>query len=274
MQSVEAWSSLGRLLFWWSVYILYLDDSGSDRNPGDKYVILAGICVFERQVHWLSKELDEAAARLRPADPHSLEFRGQAIWSGKGFWRSRQKEERRRVLGELLDVVVRSHRTTATFAAVVDKRVVAPSDPLEHAFEQLCMRFDRFLQRHYLAGNPQRGLIVIDKSSYETVLQTLARDFKVVGHRWGVLRNLCDVPMFVDSRATRLIQLADIIAYVLRRRYEYGEVELARKLVDRWDSSGGIIHGLVHVRSRDEQCFCPGCYTPMLSGEPGDFQRE
>ena len=49
-------------------------------------------------------------------------------------------------------------------------------------------------------------------------LQSLAAEFKAVGHSWGVTHNLADVPLFVDSRATRLIQYADLVAYAMWRK--------------------------------------------------------
>ena len=49
-------------------------------------------------------------------------------------------------------------------------------------------------------------------------LQSLAAEFKAVGHSWGVTHNLAYVPLFVDSRATRLIQYADLVAYAMWRK--------------------------------------------------------
>lgn len=48
------------------MYLLYLDDSGSSKNRNETYLVLAGFSVFERQVHWITKELDTLAAKLHP----------------------------------------------------------------------------------------------------------------------------------------------------------------------------------------------------------------
>jgi hypothetical protein len=53
----------------------------------------------------------------------------------------------------------------------------------------------------------------------EKDMQALHRTFKQVGHTTGKLRNFAEVPMFVDSKSTRLIQLADSIAYWVFRHY-------------------------------------------------------
>lgn len=103
------------------------------------------------------------------------------------------------------------------FGAAIHKASVSPNEPMEYAFEQVCNRFDKFLGRH-LSGETQRGLIILDETTYETSLH-----FRVDGHRWGKFYDLADVPFFVNSKATRLIQYADLIAYALRRYYEEGD---------------------------------------------------
>ena len=147
------------------------------------------------------------------------------------------------------------------FGVVVDKLALSPQDPVEYAFEQLCNRFDRFLARLYRQGINQKGLIVLDRSTQETRLQSLASEFRTLGHRWGVTRNLVDVPLFVDSKATRCIQYADLVAYSIRRKYESGDSEFFDAISGRFDSEGGIVHGLHHFRDLDVFCDCPGCVT-------------
>ncbi|MGB0671817.1 MAG: DUF3800 domain-containing protein [Rhodospirillales bacterium] len=109
------------------------------------------------------------------------------------------------------------------------------------------------------ANNTQRGLVVLDESSYETSIQSLARDFRTDGHRWGQLYNLSDVPLFVDSKATRMIQWADLVAYAMRRYYEYGDSCYMDQIVGRFDAEGGVRHGLFHFRPISSPCNCYAC---------------
>jgi hypothetical protein len=53
----------------------------------------------------------------------------------------------------------------------------------------------------------------------------MARDFRTLGTRWGVIRNFAETPLFVDSRASRVVQLADHIAYAVFRRYNAGDAQ-------------------------------------------------
>jgi hypothetical protein len=240
------------------MYLLYLDDSGSVQNASDRHIVLAGVAIYERQPHWFSEKLDLIAQRIWPENPNSLEFRGTDILGGKKHWRGVGKDDRLLAYREAMEIIGRSQQIHI-FGAAIHKAAVSPEDPMEFAFENICNRFDRFLGRLYLNGNTQRGLIILDESSYETSLQQLARDFRTIGHRWGQLYNLSDVPLFVNSKATRMIQYADMVAHAIRRYYERGDSFLFDQFSRRFDSVGGVLHGLVHRTPTGTTCNCFSC---------------
>jgi hypothetical protein len=101
--------------------------------------------------------------------------------------------------------------------------------------------------RLHKSGDSQRGLIIFDKSTYETTIQNLATDFRTIGHTWGVLRNLAEVPLFLDSRASRLIQLADLVAYAAFRKYEKGDDQFFHIVKEKLDTEAKIVHGLYEL---------------------------
>jgi Protein of unknown function (DUF3800) len=239
------------------MHLLYLDDSGSVTNASDSHIILAGVAVFERQPHWCSRHLDALADELWPQAPETLEFRGADIWSGKKHWRGVGRDARLGAFKKALDFLSPGPHLRL-FGAAIHKASVSPDDPMEYAFEQLCNRFDRMLGRLHKNGDTQRGLIVLDKSSYETSLQKLAVEFRTSGHRWGQTRNIIDVPLFVDSKATRMIQYADLIAYALRRYYQGGDATFFDRIRHKFDAEGGVLHGLLHriPEGTDCNCFC------------------
>lgn len=127
-----------------------------------------------------------------------------------------------------------------------------------------------------MSGDRQRGLIILDESSYETSLQKMARDFRVLGTRFGVIRNLADTPVFIDSKASRLVQLADHVAYSVFRRYEASDTSYFDIIAHRFDSADNRMHGLCHRHSNVSICMCPACMSRRLAsprlGEP--FQVE
>lgn len=153
--------------------------------------------------------------------------------------------QRIQVFYDALNVLGKAHVSNRVFAVAVRKDR-APKEPVEYCVEQLCNRFDRYLQRLYLKGDAQRGLILFDKHASESAIQNLARDFRTIGHSWGFVRNLAEVPVFLDSKASRLIQLADLVAYSVFRNFEHGDSQFYDLIKHRFDSEFGTIHGLVH----------------------------
>ena len=215
---------------------------------------------LERLAERLAKHLGNPA-------PERLEFHGNPTRKGDGWWRKMGPEERRAVIKDALLTVSTLRGQWELFGVVVDKRTLSTEDPVEYAFEQISSRFDQFLGRLYRQKYPpQRGLIVLDKpekSTQETRLQSLASDFRTFGNRWGTMRNLVDVPVFVDSKATRLIQYADLVSYALWRKFEHNDPDFFGAISDFFDSEGGIVHGLHHFRNLSDPCDCPGC-SPRL----------
>lgn len=197
------------------MHILYVDDSGSPDNPSDKFFVLGGISVFERGIYHLIKAADDIVASFDIGDPDEIELHGSPMYSARGsLWGSiRDRSAREEMIRKAL-AILKNQSSVRLFAVAVDRAFVSPRDPVELAFEELCNRFNLFLQReNNRRGEQQRGLIVMDDTKHEKPIQALARHYRLNGGRWGHFRNLAEVPLFVDSRASRLVQLADLVAY-------------------------------------------------------------
>jgi hypothetical protein len=159
----------------------------------------------------------------------SLELHASPMRSGKNEWRKFKREERENAIVEALSVgVAQQNRHNV----------------------RLYNRFDQFLRRLHLSGNTQRGIMIFDKTSIEPRIQTLAREFKTSGHPWGHNRNYAEVPLFLDSKASRLIQLADLIAFAIFRHFEHRDSKYFDVIRHCFDEDGGVVHGL-HVFERN-----------------------
>jgi hypothetical protein len=228
------------------MHLLYIDDSGAVSDPNQHHFILGGISVFERKGHWIEEKLNEIAARFDEANPYNVELHGSPMRSGRGIWHKVKKADREQAIKDaLIEGVQKNGTSVRLFGAVIKKAELQGADPVDHAFEQICSRFDLFLKRIYAKHNDaQRGIMLFDKSTTEERIQTLARDFKHKGHSWGQTKNYAEVPVFLDSRASRLIQLADLIAYAMFRHFEYQDSQYFEIIEPYFDKEGGVNHGL------------------------------
>lgn len=248
------------------MHLLYLDDSGSPANASESYFVLGGISIYEAQADFLTRELDQLAASIDARNPTGVEFHASEIFSRrKQPWRSMSIDDARSVVKAVLRIIAASYDTTKLFACAVEKASAGGVDSVEAAFEDLCSRFDLYLTRLKNQGDRQRGLLILDKSTSETTLQRLTREFRLNGTRWGGIRNLADIPFFVDSAASRLVQLADHVAYAVFRRYNAGDAQYFDIIASRFDSADGVVHGLSHKCKTPDQCMCPACLSRRLT---------
>ena len=244
------------------MHLLYLDDAGSAGNLSEQYLVLGGVSVFEAQSHWITQQLDTLAESILPSDPHGVEFHASEIFSRRSEpWKGLNQEGARGMIKSVLSVLANAYGSARAFACVVHKASYPNQDPMEIAFEDLCSRFDQYLQRLRNSGDVQRGLVILDKSAHETTLQKMSVEFRTLGTTWGVIRHLADTPLFVDSRASRVIQLADHVAYAVFRRYEAGDTQYLDRIASKFDTDDGIVHGLAHKETGNPNCMCIACFS-------------
>lgn len=249
------------------MYILYVDDSGSIANANEQFFVLGGIAVYERALYHIMQDADQCVSDFELGPEDEIELHATDIYGGRNRpWNQiKTRAPREEMLNKALDVILRQNRNAVrVFAIAVDKKAVSPRDPIELAFEEICNRFNLFLQRdNDRTQHNNRGLIVMDETKHERPLQSLARRFRIDGARWGKFRNLAEIPLFADSKATRMIQLADLIAWSTFRKYEHKDGRFFERFLTAFDSDGGVIHGLYHARGTDrsERCHCPACLT-------------
>ena len=95
----------------------------------------------------------------------------------------------------------------------------------------------------------------------ERDLQDWTTDWRYIGSRIGKLKNVVHVPLFIDSRSSRLLQAADFVAFVLWRSYGVKDDGWLADLLPSFDHVGAALHGLIHVWPGCGRlpCLCPPC---------------
>ncbi len=206
------------------MYLLYADESGSIDDPNGDFFVLAGISIFERQTHWLDPKIETVAQRFNARFASGkCEFHGSPMHSGRDGWKTAATPaERAQAVADILHLLSHSQSQIRIFASVIEKRLFADkSKIIPTAFQDIAFSFDTSLRNiYYKHNNAQRGLVLFDKSTSERMIQELSYSYKHLGSSDDKLRNFAEVPVFVDSQATRLIQMADLIAYWLYRYYQ------------------------------------------------------
>ena len=207
------------------MYLLYADESGSIDDPNGDFFVLAGCCLFERQTHWVDNKLESIANRFSGyfGERH-CELHGSPMFSGRDGWKlAASVPERVQAVVDSLDLLDHEHGKIPIFISVIEKSLFSDrSKIIPTAFKDIAFAFDSFLKNIYYKNQSQkqRGIMIFDNSTSERMIQDLSYTYKHIGKGDDKLRNFAEVPMFIDSKASRIIQLADLVAYWIYRYYQ------------------------------------------------------
>ena len=227
-------------------YFLFLDESGLDRRESP-YEVIAGIAVEDRDVWNLIDTIKEAEDRLLGIrySREREEVKGRKFLKRKVFRQASQlppigDEERRTLARECLtaghgagqrqitalaqaklafvqdvfELAARYH--CRAFASIVDPQAPRPmAEVLRKDYAFLFERFYYFLEDR---GPTVQGVVVFDeleKSQAKILIGQMEEYFLRTTRGRARSRQVIPQPFFVHSDLTSLIQVADLIAYVI-----------------------------------------------------------
>lgn len=229
-------------------WALFIDESGQDRRESP-YEVLAGVAVEDRQIWPLIRQLSDAQQHhfgMRLFEAYGREAKAQKLLNRKTFRLAAQmpplpRHDRTRLAHELLldGTSVTRERLTALaqakiaycgfsldlarnfgvqlFASIVPQDAPRPDDAqaLRKDYAFLFERFYYFLNG--LPGDPMGYLVFdeLDRTQSHILLGQVANYFIRTGNGRLRSRLIIPEPFFVHSDLTTLIQVADVVAYVL-----------------------------------------------------------
>lgn len=247
------------------MYLLYLDEAGDFNSwQNQNCSVLGGVAVHEGQLTRISALVERLQAKWFPGIGIPLEFHASAIRAGKDRFRSFSPADRARMLSDLYLYGILAEEQfpqLVAFATTIDVSAVkTPSQALGDAFEDVCQRFNTFLVRGYSKGIKNKGMLIIDRSSYsEPLYRDLISRFRSAGTRYGYLHNIVDIPLFTESHYTRFMQLADWVSWAAFRYHESGDPTYLNRIFPRFDRSSPAStppDGFKHIYANSPACAC------------------
>jgi hypothetical protein len=210
----------------------YLDESGTGEEP---YAVMAGVVVDSLRMKVTKDDWRELLQVLSEATGKNVkEFHSKAFYSGKGIWKDIDGNDRSVVISEVFKwLKVRKHKIV--FCAVDKKMYLTSADTdkyLKDIGSLWCVlglhQILSIQKAHQRDGAKGYSVIVFDEELYEKDRIT---DLVIGPPVWTdtyyskprkerQLHKIVDVPYFGDSKKVHLLQVADLIAYILRRYAE------------------------------------------------------
>ncbi|HAE03047.1 MAG TPA: DUF3800 domain-containing protein [Rhodospirillaceae bacterium] len=226
---------------------LFIDESGQDQKSSP-YEVLAGIAIKDSQIWPLIQELTKLQIQMFGIplfSAYGKEAKAQKLLKAKVFKHAAQLPQidpilRRQLASEVLQdgSAVSKQRLTAlaqakldyclkfliatrqfggvAFASIVPQSAQRPStDRLRKDYAYL---FERFFSHLNLQRDQPMGYLIFDeleKSASQILLNQVQAYFKETRNGRTRSRLIIPEPFFVHSDLTTLVQMADLIAYVI-----------------------------------------------------------
>jgi hypothetical protein len=244
------------------VYLLYCDESGDLTDPSVQVLVVAGVAVHEDAIRPLAGEVQGTMRQyLGRQTADVVELHGNPMRTGNGQWKGLSIKKRVALYHELLRRLCDwEHSDTGSkaevFAVVMDRN--HSQSPTETTYGELLYAFDAWLREHRRQGDPHNGVLVADRSRYQRTLEAWVEVARAYKNRPAQdprrLYALVEMPFFVDSRGTRLMQLADLVAHALYRAYNSGDWQYANTVLPAFEKNDRLVHF-----TPDNGCECPAC---------------
>jgi hypothetical protein len=216
------------------VYFCYVDETGNDdRSP---VLIMVGVLVDSTRLSRTQEEFDKIFATLTALTGRTLsELKSSDVLPGKNAWKGVDGETRRNVIENLCGWVRdRNHKLVV---AAIDRARHAESEPgcseLEDEWQAAAAHVVLQVQRLQQAKDKKKGRTVVVVDDNKRGLALLS-DFVYSPPIWtddyygrtakqGALDMIVDTPFAVRSHHVGLVQVADLLAGVLRRYVELAD---------------------------------------------------
>lgn len=213
----------------------YIDESGLGSEP---YLVMVGVVVDAQRMHRTKERWEDFLGMLTKICKRTIkEFHTRDFYSGNGLWRGIDGPERAKIISAILDWWGR--RKHHLIFTAIDKQAYTNAKD-DGRLKEGCFSLWQTAAIH-LALTVQKAHQKIPSKKGHTLLlfdrevreenrfsQFISNppgwtdEYYCRGKKQNQLDQIIDVPFFGDSQQVLLLQVADVIAFILRR---YAEIE-------------------------------------------------
>lgn len=232
--------------------LCYVDESGTGDEP---IAVMVGIIVDSHRMHVTKDEWRTLLVQLsRTVGREVDEIHTRDFYSGSGIWRGMSGAQRAQVITDVFTwLAARKHSVVVTS---VDKAAFYTSQKAGQISTDVTSLW-RFMGLHLLLSvqkchqamekNKGNTLFIFDNEERDRMRFTdlianppaWTDSYYSKGRKQSRLDQIVDVPYFGDSKEVHLIQVADFVAYFLRRHAEMVSGHVAARYPDEEDRVGG-----------------------------------
>lgn len=212
------------------MYFLYADSSGRTairRGRHDNPYITVGVIVHEKDWRSIEGRISAAKKRMFPElDPYGWELHAYDIWNSRDIFADRRmgmnRAKKLEIFSRVTNLACELDITIVGVVMFKDRMEEMYRSPtvMNYSWMFVVERFEHFLAQRPAETN--NGLLFIDGSQKKPESDIKSALWKAVKHgsSWQSIDHVIEYPIFVESHVHNLVQLADMIAYVVLKHYK------------------------------------------------------
>jgi hypothetical protein len=208
------------------MYLVYVDESGKPTFKDPENFVLGAVVIQESHYHAIDLAVNAVKERYFALQPQTVEIHTMDMVYRRNRFQALSLDQCQAMFRDVAEVVAQSQCTL--LASVIVKSRVFPHlrdkqfDPLEWGHRLLFERACNLLAKINASRGPsqqEHGILLIDavERRHDARLRTKLVDFYRSGSHYVKNQFLIDEPIFVSSQYRNLSQLADFVAFVVRR---------------------------------------------------------
>ncbi len=210
------------------MFLIYLDSSGSPNFKDKENYVLASVIINESYWEYIDNNIQEIKRKRFPNLLDSeIEIHVKYMTSKKGIYEKMTWEQIYTVLEDIFNFITDYNTNLTLIAVLIDKSIMEKDQDIETwAYTLLYERINRYIEkennRRILDWNTQYGITIIDTAGSKKSDQKLfTKLFPMLkkGTFFSDLEYLIEEPLFTDSKWRNLSQIADCVAYCIRKKF-------------------------------------------------------
>lgn len=188
----------------------------------------AGFAVREREPYFMAKTLEKTVKSILGEDEGHFDLSVRHIVNGKHHGKRLSPGIQVRLMKECLGKIADRRKLTV----LASSKQLANRSENEVAcdmFRDIVKQFAAFLERTRASRTkryPEKGMMICAQSPREKFHQTMVNQLRYQEEKRNVLRNIAEVPAFMNPRSSVMVQVSSLLSYAIHQHVANSSDEL------------------------------------------------
>ena len=213
------------------MYLSYIDTSGCPEKSDPENFVVVAVIIHDSLLDHMNKMVQDIKTKYFPnMCLNNVEFHVKDMLNHTGIYREVSIDTRYSILDDLFAFISAKKTDLKIIGTITDKQIKRVRDIETFGYISVFERFNRYLaQRNGLfkkaSETPERGIAIIDTGVKDQKLRSKLVPILKRGTPRPNFSYLQTDLLFINSKSSNLIQVADCISYCIRKYHRRNNID-------------------------------------------------